>query len=74
MQFSEEGHVDPVFPEVLHASNDPLLLLLLLSFQSCPTLCDPKDGSPPGSPDLGFFRQEHWSEWPFPSPMHESEK
>ena len=43
------------------------------SLQSCPTLCDPKDGSPPGSPDLGFSRQEHWSGLPFPSPMHESE-
>ena len=44
------------------------------SLQSCPTLCDPIDGSPPGSPSLGFSRQEHWSELPFPSPMHESEK
>ena len=42
--------------------------------QSCPTLCDPRDGSPPGSPSLGFSRQEHWSGLPFPSPMHESEK
>jgi len=25
-------------------------------------------------PSLGFSRQEHWSELPFPSPMHESEK
>ena len=44
------------------------------SRQSCPTLCDPIDGSPPGSPSLGFSRQEHWSGLPFPSPMHESEK
>ena len=44
------------------------------SLQSCPTLCDPRDGSPPGSPSLGFSRQEHWSGLPFPSPMHESEK
>ena len=44
-------------------------LLLLLSFQSCPTLWDPIEGSP-----LGFSRQEHWSRLPFPSPMHESEK
>ena len=29
------------------------------SLQSCPTLCDPMDGSPPGSPSLGFSRQEH---------------
>ena len=41
--------------------------------QSCPTLCDPIDGSPPGSPSLGFSRQEHWSGLPFPSPMHENE-
>ena len=44
------------------------------SLQSCPTLCDPIDGSPPGFPSLGFCRQEHWSGLPFPSPMHESEK
>ena len=40
--------------------------------QLCPTLCDPIDGSSPGS--LGFSRQEHWSGLPLPSPMHESEK
>ena len=44
------------------------------SLQSYSTLCDPIDGSPPGSPSLGFSRQEHWSGLPFPSPMHESEK
>ena len=44
------------------------------SLQSYQTLCDPIDGSPPGSPSLGFSRQEHWSGLPFPSPMHESEK
>ena len=42
--------------------------------QSYPTLCDPIDGSPPGSPSLGFSRQEDWSGLPFPSPMHDSEK
>ena len=41
--------------------------------QSCPTLCDPIDSSPPGSRPLGFSKQEHWSGLPFPSPMHESE-
>ena len=25
-------------------------------------------------PSLEFFRKEHWSGLPFPSPMHESEK
>ena len=43
--------------------------------QSCPTLCDPIEGSPPGSPVPGILqRQEHWSGLPFSSPMHESEK
>ena len=31
------------------------------SLQSCPTRCDPIDGSPPSSPSLGFSRKEHWS-------------
>ena len=44
------------------------------SLQSCLTLCDPIDSSPPGFPSLGFSRQEHWSGLPFPSPMQESEK
>ena len=44
------------------------------SLQSCLTLCDPIDVSPPSSPVLGFSRQEHWNGLPFPSPMHESEK
>ena len=44
------------------------------SHQSCLTLCNPIDGSPPGFPSLGFSRQEHWSGLPFPSPTHESEK
>ena len=44
------------------------------SLQSCPTLCDPIDGSHQAPQSLGFSRQEHWSGLPFPSPMHESEK
>ena len=34
--------------------------------RSCPTLCDPIDGSPPAPPSLGFSRQEHWSGLPLP--------
>ena len=30
--------------------------------QSCPTLCDPTDGSPPGSPDPGIL-QARTLEW-----------
>ena len=44
------------------------------SLQLCLTLCDARDGNPPGSPVPGFSRQGHWSGLPFPSPMHESEK
>ena len=32
------------------------------SLQSCPTLCDPKDGSPPGSPVPGIL-QARILEW-----------
>ena len=35
------------------------------SLQSCPTLCDPIDGSPPS---LGFSRQEHWNGLPLAAP------
>ena len=56
------------------ASNRGVAAAAAKSLQSCPTLCDPRDGSPPASPSLGFSRQEHWSGVPFPSPMHESEK
>ena len=31
------------------------------SLQSCPTLCDPMDGTHQAPPSLGFSRQEHWS-------------
>ena len=31
------------------------------SLQSYPTLCDPKDCSPPGSLSVAFSRQEYWS-------------
>ena len=38
------------------------LLLLLQSLQSCPTLCDPIDSSPPGSPVPGIL-QARTLEW-----------
>ena len=37
--------------------------------QSWPTLCDPIDDSPPGSPVPGIIRQEYWSGVPLPSPI-----
>ena len=39
-----------------------LLLLLLLSHFSCLTLCNPIDGSSPGSPELGIL-QARTMEW-----------
>ena len=39
--------------------------------QLCAT---PQTAAHQASPSLGFYRQEHWSGLPFPSPMHESEK
>ena len=42
--------------------------------QSCPTVCDPIDVSPPGSPVPGILQARTWSGLPFPSPMQESEK
>jgi len=36
--------------------------------QSCPTLSDPMDCSPPAPPSMGFSRQEYWSGVPLPSP------
>jgi len=39
-----------------------MLLLLLLLLQSCPTLCDPIDGSSPGSPVPGIL-QARTLEW-----------
>ena len=37
--------------------------------ESCPTLSDPMDCSPPGSSIHGISRQKYWSRVPLPSPM-----
>ena len=52
-----------------------LLLLLLLSRFSCVWRCaTPQTAARQAPPSLRFFRQEHWSGLPFPSPTHKSEK
>ena len=43
------------------------------SLQSCPTLGDPIDGSPPGPPVPGILQARTLEWFAFPSPMHESE-
>ena len=44
------------------------------SLHSCPTLCDPINGSPPGSPVPGILQARTLDGLPSPSPKHESEK
>ena len=40
----------------------------VLVAQSCPSVCDLMDCSPPGPSVHGISRQEYWSGLPFPSP------
>ena len=53
--------------------NKPVAAAAAKSLQSCPTLCDPIDGSSPGSAIPGIL-QARTLEWvTISSPMHESE-
>ena len=45
-----------------HKQSDTAAAAAAKSLQSCPTLCDPKDGSPPGSPIPGIL-QARTLEW-----------
>ena len=68
--FWKEGlaSVAQTWLSVVHVLASYMLLLLLLllaaakSRQSCPTLCDPIDGSPPGSAVPGIL-QARTLEW-----------
>ena len=51
-----------------------VLLLLPSHFRRVRLCTTPWTSAHQGPLSLGFFRQEHWSELPFPSPMHESGK
>ena len=51
-----------------------LLLLLLSHFSRVRLSVTPETAAHQVPLPLQFSRQEHWSELPFPSPMHESEK
>ena len=44
------------------------MYVLVLVPQSCPSICNPLDCSPPALLSMKFSRQEHWSGLPFPSP------
>ena len=52
----------PAKPIYVYAAAAAAAAAAAKSLQSCPTLCDPRDGSPSGS-----ARQEHWSGLPLPS-------
>jgi len=49
---------------------DLRILCVLMHAQSCSTLCDPMDCSPPGSSVHGIFQEEYWSGLSFPPPGH----
>ena len=48
--------------EGLSATGDGAAFAAAKSLQLCPTLCDPRDGSPPGSPIPGIL-QARTLEW-----------
>jgi len=59
--FSRQEHWSGLpFPSPMHESESEVT-------QSCLTLLDPMDCSPPGPPSMGFSRQEYWSGVPLPS-------
>ena len=49
-------------------------LLLLSRFSRVQLCATPETAAHQAPLSLGFSRKEHWSELPFPSPMHESKK
>ena len=49
-------------PNFLSVSVPPSAAAAAKALQSCPTLCDPRDGSPPGSALLGIL-QARTLEW-----------
>ena len=53
--FSRESALPIRWPDYREASAS-VLPVNAKSLQSCPTLCDPTDGSPPGSPVPGILR------------------
>ena len=68
--------VSPPVPRSAFRQSSPVLFTAAAaaakSLQLCPTLCNPRDGSPPGSPVPGFLQARTLEGLPFPSPMHES--
>ena len=51
-------------PDLKGAAEPFCHCMLAKSHQSCPTLCNPMNCSPPGSSVHGFSRQEYWGRLP----------
>ena len=52
-----------------HFEFEPMIAMLCLVAQLCPTLCDPMHCVAHKAPlSMGFSRQKYWSGLPFPSP------
>ena len=58
----EENVVVRLVATLPQCVSSPAAAAAAKSFQSCPTLCDPRDGSPPGSPVPGIL-QARTLEW-----------
>ena len=62
LSYSVESVFEHVYVPILLEELSALIPITILaaaaakSLQSCPTLCDPIDGSPPGSPVPGIFQ------------------
>jgi len=59
---------------LIHEYHGDFPLLLLSHFSRVRPCASPWTAAHQAPPSLGFSRQEHWSDLPFPSTMHESEK
>ena len=51
-----------MYQKIANSHDYYLVSAVAMSLQSCPTLCDPIDGSPPGSPVPGIL-QARTLEW-----------
>ena len=67
--FTTDKWSSDVFLLALVVGTDLLAAAAAKSLQSCPTLCDPIDGSPPGSPVSGILQERtlEWAAIAFPS-------
>ena len=81
-QMKEKNHLIKSNTHIHHKNSQqtryrqafPQLHMLLSRFSLIRLCATPWTAAHQAPPTLGFSRQEHWSELPFPPPMHESGK